>query len=77
MSRFDLLMLYKRLRYGWFWSCPYPDCSDADRKSKSFLRRTNAKHNGVAHLKLIHSDRDTAPILVRMYMTVVGRNGRA
>lgn len=77
MTRIDLLMFYKRLRYGWFWSCPYPDCDDSGKKSKSFLRRTNAKHNGVAHLKLIHSDEDTAPILVRMCMTVAGRKGRA
>ena len=76
MTRIDLLMLYKRLRHGWVWVCPYPGCSNVGRKSKSFLRRTNAKHNGVAHINLIHSDRDTAPILVRMYKTVVYKEGR-
>ena len=71
MSRIDLLMLYKRLRYGRAWACPYSGCSCVGRKTKSFLSCTQATHNGRAHMKKIHNDFETEPIVVRMYKTVV------
>lgn len=71
MTRIDFLMLYKRLRYGWAWVCPYPDCSNVGTKSKSILRCTNARHNGMSHLKRIHDDYETKPIMFRMYKTIV------
>lgn len=74
MSRIDLLMLYKRLRYGWAWACPYLGCSHVGRKTKSILSCTEASHNGRAHMKKIHNDFETEPIVVRMYKTVVYKN---
>ena len=52
-------MTFKR----WIWRCPYENCN---AKSKMVLHFHNARRHGRNHMKRIHNDNKTEPIVEKM-----------